>query len=331
MSPESSTMRLNSWVAFSLIFILAGITGVLAVCPKDKNAKVDFVVETRFSSEDDQAPFYFAEILKICSNSRFIYVADWKESKITILDKELRFVKRIGHRGQGPGEFSQIFVDIACDENRIFLLTINRVYVFTREGNYEHEVVLRFIPRQIYPVENGWLFKLNDSEETIYITDWKGVVRSRSIRVPMIRDSNCPQMYANPEVFLDTGGRIYLMETREYRIRRITAKTMTVEKEIKRNIDFEGMRCRKVNLGEYGPQYLYAGGFSWFLENEDQLLYFYWDSRGKLRIDSYRNDGTLHLNWNGIVEGNFRPLAVVQGDLFLGISGDDHGSVRYSV
>ncbi len=324
MSLVLSAMRLNTWVAVSLASLLAGGSGFPADRAKETAVNVNFVVENRLSGDEDQAPYYFADILTICSNSRFIYIADWKEAKITILDLDLKFIRRIGRRGQGPGEFSQIFADLACDENRIYLLTINRVYIFTREGDYESEVVLKFIPRRIFPVENGWLFKLDDAEETIWETDWKGDVRSRSIRSAKVLESNCPPMFANPEVYRDSAGRIYLMETKEYRIRRLAAETMTVEKEVKRSVDFDALTCRKVNLGEYGQQYMYTGGFSWLLENENHLLYFFRNSRGGLCVDSYRNDGSLGLNWSGVVRGDFRPLAVIQGGRFLGVSGDEH-------
>ncbi len=316
MDKETRSKR-SIFLAAVAGFALVVISGTS--CSKTLiDRQVDFLIEREYSSDDNSSPFFYSSILAVCANSRYIYVADWKESHITIYDGEMSFVRRFGKRGQGPGEFSQIFADIKCDEDHIYILTINRLYVFSDKGEYQDDIVLGFIPRRVFLYEDGWLFRVNDNREAIFLTNTQGQIQNKFYVVPLIAYGNCPPSYATPEIFVSQKGAVYTMDALSYWIRCWGNADGSVQSEMKRKTDFDPKRCQELNPGKSGNQYRITGGYSWFLERGDQLLYIFPTSGGELGVDSYTNDNRLLLNWSARYPGEFYPLAVMPDGRIIG-------------
>ena len=63
--------------------------------------------------EDDEVVFYRQNSVVYSSRNSHVYVADTWNNRVVVLDPELNFIKTIGRKGQGPGEFKfPLFVTV---------------------------------------------------------------------------------------------------------------------------------------------------------------------------------------------------------------------------
>jgi len=87
---------------------------------KDKNNLIGYYFDVCFDKNDN------------------IYIPDYKTSNIKVFDKDGNFIRVIGRRGQGPGEFIELSGICLDDSGNIFTVdpTLKRVSVFDKDGNY---------------------------------------------------------------------------------------------------------------------------------------------------------------------------------------------------
>jgi hypothetical protein len=73
-----------------------------------------------------------------------IYVADYKSSEIKLFDKNGKFLRAFGKKGQGPGEFIQLQeLSFCADINEIFVHDRLRGHFFDPDGNYVRDIAYR--------------------------------------------------------------------------------------------------------------------------------------------------------------------------------------------
>lgn len=92
-----------------------------------------------------------------------IYVLDFKFRTIKKYNGEGVFIKNIGKIGQGPGEIPQFTVDMAISDNKIYLLLIDMVIVYSLEGDYVDTIRLLFFPRFIGVDLEGNMYLISDN------------------------------------------------------------------------------------------------------------------------------------------------------------------------
>jgi len=80
-----------------------------------------FSTEWRLGLEEVEPQFFRWPMLLITDQQGYVYIHSYGDSYLRVFDTQGRFVKYIGRKGQGPGEFeaiSQFFVDL---ENRLYV------------------------------------------------------------------------------------------------------------------------------------------------------------------------------------------------------------------
>jgi hypothetical protein len=80
-----------------------------------------------------------------------IYVADWKASRIKIFDKNGLYLKTLGRKGQGPGEFDSINSLQIIDHNKLVVFDGHqrRLSFFNLDGVFERSLIIQ----QLSPLE----------------------------------------------------------------------------------------------------------------------------------------------------------------------------------
>jgi WD40 repeat protein len=280
--------------------------------------QIEFTVEKKITSENENSPYFFGSILNVCANTNYLYVSDWKNYNIKIFDHDFNHIKTIGRKGNGPGEFGQIFTGMNCDEQRVYLLTINRLYVFSSEGIYENEITLRFMPRELFLFEDKFIFKLNSSEKVFCITDSKGKIIEKFYDNTLVNTKNCGKTYMTPGAFLSSDSKLFILGSMDYNITvydLISKKTTFFTRD---NVDFLEMNCEK-----NGDSYTLVGGHSWMLRNKAGLYYFYFDSKKKSMVDIFDNN-RMKLRMVGNYSGDIHPKCGHPGNAkFIGVIPDE--------
>lgn len=97
-----------------------------------------------------------------------IYVYDIRECKIRKISPEGKYIKDIGRRGQGPGEFQsprKIWVDERT--GNIYAVDYLKIIIFDKEGTYRNSIHLQGLSFEIYVDADGNLwskgYKITDS------------------------------------------------------------------------------------------------------------------------------------------------------------------------
>jgi 6-bladed beta-propeller len=100
----------------------------------------------------------FADIAAIAVDTdENIYVLDSKEIRIKVFDREGRFLRGFGRKGQGPGEFLKPTGLFLAPGNEIFVddLVSRRIAVFSRGGNFlRHVSALTAAPRILFGMDS---------------------------------------------------------------------------------------------------------------------------------------------------------------------------------
>lgn len=77
--------------------------------PLDSEMRIAFVEELSIGVEEGDENYMFgSEVLLNTDAEGNFYVTDWDKRIVNKYDREGRFLKSIGRRGQGPGEFQNI-------------------------------------------------------------------------------------------------------------------------------------------------------------------------------------------------------------------------------
>jgi hypothetical protein len=87
--------------------------------------------------EDEDNVFHKPYDVKVAGDGK-IFVLDWGDSTFKIYDNDGKFIRTIGGRGQGPGEFERlIYFSLGSDGNVYVMDSMNhRVAVLDQQGEY---------------------------------------------------------------------------------------------------------------------------------------------------------------------------------------------------
>ena len=100
---------------------------------------VEFQEELSFGGEDEpqEAVLYRPADILVDEN-QFIYVSDYQDAMIKVFDPQGEFVRAIGRKGQGPGEFQSISAMKFLPDGRLLFFDIRsrRTSLLDRTGSY---------------------------------------------------------------------------------------------------------------------------------------------------------------------------------------------------
>ena len=120
-------------------------TGTLKIIPvdihEDSPVKLSEITEEikKISLElTDESPI--GRITKVIYQGDRLIIYDGQTSKILLFDSQGKYIRQVGRRGQGPGEYN-IISDIAYDESEhiIFIATNSKILCYNIEGILLHE------------------------------------------------------------------------------------------------------------------------------------------------------------------------------------------------
>jgi len=106
-------------------------------------------------------PYLFALVKGIEISDKYIYVLDSKMAKVKVYDLKGRFIREIGRKGEGPGEF-MIPVNFCLSANGdiyIYDIQRRRMSVFSSEGSYKRDfIVEKPLPGKFYVDEKNYIY-----------------------------------------------------------------------------------------------------------------------------------------------------------------------------
>lgn len=149
---------------FSLLFLLCIFTKLFSIQTK----------EIKFLDSE-----YIYEISDVKNNDKYIYIAQRGAGTIAVLDSLGNFIKYIGRKGKGPGEFVtvndiELFDDyiIAKDNNA------HRISIFNSEGNFINSFRIEMAADDMIIINDflyiSSIFSFDENNNRIHIYDLKG-------------------------------------------------------------------------------------------------------------------------------------------------------------
>lgn len=155
---------------FLILFLFSGLIG--------KEYKIEFI---RAIGDESKDYIFFGLSSGVVSKSMDIYVGDQSGYFIAKYDREGKFIKKIGQKGSGPGDFGNIrHLDIFQDKLYVFDHANTRIVELDLDLNILNYIKLtgKFF-RYSFPIKDnlflGDFFSLVKDEGRIGIVDRKGV------------------------------------------------------------------------------------------------------------------------------------------------------------
>lgn len=97
--------------------------------------KLDLVEDLSIGNEENENYMFYSLTSLAVDDKGNIYVLDFGNCRVQKFDNKGNYIKTIGRKGQGPGEFERperIFVD----KKNIYVLEFTKMHIFDLEGNF---------------------------------------------------------------------------------------------------------------------------------------------------------------------------------------------------
>jgi len=113
-------------------YTIEEVNGISKVI-NSKQEIIPFELEPEVVIGNDESDLYFSRISQICEDENGnIYILDSGESAITVLDPDGKFIRKIGGKGKGPGEFIR---------PNSMMFTKNGNILISDTGNYRFQIL----------------------------------------------------------------------------------------------------------------------------------------------------------------------------------------------
>ncbi|MGB2906263.1 MAG: 6-bladed beta-propeller [Candidatus Aminicenantaceae bacterium] len=135
---------------------------------KGKRKRLVFREELTIGVEEGDENYMFGESVSVTvDDSGCFFVMDWEEKRIQKYDTKGKYLCSIGRKGQGPGEFGNIWEPMFDSEGNIYATDIvnNRVSFFSKEdGQYRKQIRLPTGMGALILLPNGKYFSSKSTE-----------------------------------------------------------------------------------------------------------------------------------------------------------------------
>jgi hypothetical protein len=121
---------------------------------------LDLEQDLSIGREDDENYAFYKHITCALDSQENIYVLDFDQCRIQQYDREGKYVKTIGRKGQGPGEMenpSRIFID---PQDNIYVKQARQFKVFRTDGGFVKSIALRSSISDFFITRQGIFFAL---------------------------------------------------------------------------------------------------------------------------------------------------------------------------
>ena len=124
-----------------------------------KSGTVQFISELTIDDTSLPEDTFFESTVDIkCDNNGYVYICDYKANNIKKFDSSGKYIKTIGRKGQGPGEFNRPF-QIAVTNDRLIVgdMGNRRICALTPDGEFIKSVTISIgeMPQKIRGLPNG--------------------------------------------------------------------------------------------------------------------------------------------------------------------------------
>ena len=140
-----------------------------------KRKRIAFKEElTIGTSEGDENYMFGEQVSVIADDEGCLYVLDWDRKRIQKIDPEGKYLLTLGRRGQGPGEFGNLWNPNFDIEGNIYVTDIvnKRITFFTQDGVYIKDIKT--------PVDVRGVTMLPDGH---YLTSRREVVEEKGVSI----------------------------------------------------------------------------------------------------------------------------------------------------
>ena len=220
--------------------------------PSDPNSKLDLIKLFTITGENDDSLASFNKpVTMTADKDGNIYILDYSSESLKKFDKEGKFVKSIGRRGQGPGELSYpSFVAIYDDTLSVMCGRLRKVSRFTLEGEFINDKKLEMeiqLPKT-YDNKNviGYINTVDEENQSFEFSlsllnkDFNITIFFEKINI-RFQDLSSGKVKQSDLLipFVPANGKVYLSENDEnqYKINEYDLtgkKTATIKKEYRK-------------------------------------------------------------------------------------------------
>ncbi len=173
-------------------------------CQKDhdNNNVVKLQHEIKINPSIERSDYWLSRPMEIkMGTDRLLYILDQGNSRIMVLDQNLKFVRQIGRVGQGPGEMIEpTDLDLDDDNNIYAADPINsRITIFDKFGNELNTIrFTNLVPSNLHlAVDNNRQIYINTLFDSLITVFDSGGNKLRSFGAPFKHDRPATQHYWN--------------------------------------------------------------------------------------------------------------------------------------
>ncbi len=161
--------------SFTLLFLIALLPHCLA-----QTWIASFSTEWTIGTEETEPHFFRLPDLLVTDQNGYVYICDYGDTRIRVFDANGRFIKYIGRKGKGPGEFETISWLLIDAENRLYVGDpVNgriTVYEDADRETFQSYGYPRLMIRQVVPVPSDSLLivgrsRTSENDCIILLTD----------------------------------------------------------------------------------------------------------------------------------------------------------------
>lgn len=302
--------------------------------------KLEFVQQMGGAKEDDENMQFFRPHDVERDNSGNYYILDMGNHRIQIFDKNLKYIRSVGSRGQGPGEFQESLSIVVDSSRQIYLMDffVQKVYIYSPKGKYKRSVNVGSSSTSFEVSSGGkFVFRKSITEITsdqflLKIVDLNGKVITEFCR-PRVLDIDYLVLFraSNNVLFtMDNNDNIYVVFYSQNRIEKYSPDgvlMMTIDRPIYCELEYiseltvipSGNRQRKVLMAK--PPKISGGcgidhkGRLWVLTYKKEI------EEGDVASDIYElelyNDQGILLTKVPSPNINFDSIRVVKNNIYF--------------
>ena len=106
--------------------------------------KFELEEDLRIGNEEDDNYYFYRGFDFVVDAAGNIYIFDRADFRIQKFDMNGKYIQTIGRRGQGPGEFQDLFARLFLDsEGNLYVKGRRKIQKFNRQGEFENSIPLK--------------------------------------------------------------------------------------------------------------------------------------------------------------------------------------------